>query len=356
MVRRFEALFERTGDLRSMAVLRVLLGPITLLHLTPFLREARAGTAYDEHFWEPYASWLPSLPGGLWPVLIWVGAASAVLMTFGVLTRLTTATTFAVVAGNLLLSQTHFRHNRTFLAILLGGLALVPSGSVLSFDAWWRRVRARPALRSVAPVWPVVLLRTQVSLVYLASGISKLVDPSWHSGLVLWDRVVRYQHVLDPTPMPAWGIDLLTWRPLYLVVAPAAILIEIGLGLGLWFERTRLAAVWIAIAFHLSIEMSASVEVFSYAAIAALTIWVTPSARDRVVRLRTTETGPRLLAMAVRTLDWFGRFRLEGPRPGEPAVVLVDRDGRTSTGRAAARLVLTRLPATFPVALLLPRR
>ena len=61
---------------------------------------------------------------GLWAVLIWVGAASAVLMTFGVLTRLTTATTFAVVAGNLLLSQTHFRHNRTFLAIVLGGLAL----------------------------------------------------------------------------------------------------------------------------------------------------------------------------------------------------------------------------------------
>ena len=355
-IRRFEALFERTGDLRAMAVLRILLGPITILHLAPFLREVRAGIAYDQHFWEPYAGWVPRPPGGLWAVLIWVGAASAVLMTFGVLTRLTTATTFAVVAGNLLLSQTHFRHNRTFLAILLGGLALVPCGSVLSFDAWWRRARGHLAPSPIAPVWPVVLLQTQVSLVYLASGISKLVDPSWQSGLVLWDRVVRYQHVLDATPLPTWGIDVLTWRPLYLVVAPAAILIEVGLGLGLWFERTRLAALWIAIAFHVSIEISASVEVFSYAAIAALTIWVTPSARDRVVRLRTSEAGPRLLALAVRTLDWFGRFRLEEGRPGEPSVVLVDRDGRTITGQAAVRVVLSRLPATFPVALLLPAR
>jgi hypothetical protein len=173
---------------------------------------------------------------------------------------------------------------------------------------------------------------------------------------VLWDRAVRYQHVLDGTPLPAWGIDALTWRPLYLVVAPAAILIEVGLGLGFWFERTRLAAIWIAIAFHLSIEVSASVEVFSYAALAALTIWVTPSARDRVVRLRTSETGARRLAVAVRGLDWFGRFRIEPAVPGEPGVVVVDRDGRTITGPAAVRLVLTRLPATFPVALLLPER
>ena len=354
--RRFEALFERTGDLRAMAVLRILLGPITLLHLAPFLRDARAGIDYDDHFWEPYASWLPRPPGGLWVLLIWVGAASAVLMTFGILTRLTTATTFAVVAGNLLLSQTHFRHNRTFLAILLGGLALVPSGSVLSFDAWWRRARGHPALSSIAPVWPLILLQAQVSLVYLASGISKLVDPSWHSGLVLWDRVVRYQHVLDGTPVPAWGVDVLTWRPLYLVVAPVAILIEVGVGLALWSDRTRLAALWIAIAVHISIELSARVEVFRYAAIAALTIWVTPSARDRVVRLRTSETGPGWLAVAVRTLDWFGRFRLEEAVPGEPGVLVVDRDGRTVTGRTAVRLVLTRLPATFPVALLLPAR
>ena len=51
-----------------------------------------------------------------------------------------------MVAGNLLLSQTHFRHNRAFLAIVLGGLALLPAGRVLSVDAWWRRPRGLPRL------------------------------------------------------------------------------------------------------------------------------------------------------------------------------------------------------------------
>ena len=353
-VDRWAVPFERVGDLRMMAVLRILLGPVTLLHLAPFLRDARAGVHYDDHFWEPYLSWAPSPPGELWTVVLYVGAVAAVLMMLGVLTRLSTTVTFVVVAGNLLLSQVHFRHNRTFLAILLGGLALVPAGRVLSVDAWWRRARGAAPLPPAGPTWPLFLLRTQVSLVYLASGISKLVDPDWLSGLVLWDRVVRYQHVLDP--LPEGVVDLLTTRSLYWLVAPAAILVELSLGVGLWFTRTRLAALWLAIVFHLSIEVSAKVEVFSYGAIAALVIWVTPAARDRVVRLRTDDPAARALAAAVRTLDWFGRFRVEPPRPGDPPVTVVDRDGRILSGRAAARLVLTRLPVTFPVAVLLSRR
>ena len=125
-----------------------------------------------------------------------------------------TATAFAVVAANLLLSPTHFRHNRTFLMIVLGAVALVPSGRVLSIDSWRRRRAGRPRPDVVA-LWPLWLVRVQIGLVYLASGISKLVDPDWVGGLVLWDRVVRYQHVLDPTPLPGWAIDLLTQRWLY---------------------------------------------------------------------------------------------------------------------------------------------
>ena len=101
-------------------------------------------------------------------------------------------------------------------------MALLPVGRVLSVDAWRRRRRSVAWVRDAdaAPLWPLWLLRVQVCLVYLASGISKLVDPDWFGGLVLWDRVVRYQHVLDPTPLPGWAIDLLTSRWLYYVVGP----------------------------------------------------------------------------------------------------------------------------------------
>jgi vitamin K-dependent gamma-carboxylase-like protein len=236
-----------------------------------------------------------------------------------------------------------------FLVIILGGIALLPAGRVLSVDAWWRRRRGRTTLPDVVALWPLWLLRTQVCLVYLASGISKLVDPDWFSGIVLWDRVVRYQHVLEPTPLPGWAIDLLIERWVYYVVGPAAVLTELFIGVGLWFGRTRLIAVWIALVFHLLIDVSAAVEVFSFAAIAALAIWVTPSARDRTVCVGGDAAASRAVMGLVRAGDWFGRFRVVRAAASAPVVTVVDRDGTVYTRGAALSLLLSRFPLTFPV-------
>jgi hypothetical protein len=345
----WDTVLDWSGSVRPIAVLRIAIGPITLLHLRPFLSDAVAGVSYDDHFWEPFVAWLPHVPGAMWFAMLWVGAVAAVLMTIGLWTRVATATTFAVVAGNLLLSETHFRHNRAFLAIVLGGIALLPAGRVLSVDAWWRRRRGRPVAPDVAALWPVWLLRAQVCLVYLASGMSKLVDPDWFGGLVLWDRVVRYQYVLEPTPLPSWAIDLLTERSLYYVVGPAAVFTELFIGIGLWLSSTRLAAVWIAIIFHVLIEVSASVEVFSLVAIAALAIWVTPSDRDRTVRIGGDAATSRAVMAVVRAGDWFGRFRAVRAGVSDPMVTVVDRDGTVYTGGAAVGLLLSRMPLTFPL-------
>jgi len=346
----WDAVLDWTGSVRAVAVLRIAIGPITLLHLRPFLRDAVDGVSYDDHFWEPFIAWLPHLPGRLWFAMLWIGAAAAVLMTIGLWTRVATATTFVVVAANLLLSQTHFRHNRAFLMLVLGAIALLPAGRVLSIDAWWRRRRGLPVATDVVALWPVWLLRVQVCLVYLASGMSKLVDPDWFGGLVLWDRVVRYQHVLEPTPLPGWAVDLLTERWLYYAVGPAAVFTELFIGVCLWLSSRRLVAVWIAIVFHVLIEVSASVEVFSLVAIAALAIWVTPTTRDRTVLVGGDDTMSRAVMALVRATDWFGRFRIVRAAPSEPVISVIDRDGTVSTGGTAVGLLLSRLPLTFAVA------
>jgi hypothetical protein len=335
--------FELYGSIRALAVLRIVLGIVTLLHLRLFLRDAVDGVYYDDHFWEPFVSWFPHVPGEVWHAVLWVGAIAAVMLTVGLCTRIASIAAFGAVAFNLLISTTHVRHNRVFLMILLGGIALLPTGRVLSLDAWLRRRRGRP-FDELAPLWPLYMLRVQVSMVYLASGFSKLIDPDWFGGLVLWDRVVRYQHVLDPTPLPEWAIDVLTSRWLYYGVAPAAVFTELFVGIALWFPRTRLVAIWTAVFFHLMIELSASVEVFSFAAIAALAIWVTPATRDRVVEIPDTSSAP-LIGAAIRTMDWFGRFRVE--RAAADAFAVVDRDGSVHHGGEGVLLLLTRIPVTF---------
>jgi hypothetical protein len=98
------------------------------------------------------------------------------------------------------------------------------------------------------------------------------------------------------------------------------------------------------------IEISAAVEVFSFVAIAALAIWVTPSTHDRLVRVGGGTATSVVVMSLVRAGDWFGRFRVVRGASSEPPVTIVDRDGSVHVGRAAASLLLSRIPATFLIA------
>jgi uncharacterized membrane protein YphA (DoxX/SURF4 family) len=356
LVAAFDRLLARPVSMRSLALLRVLAGPAVLLHLQPFLSDALDGRVYSDAFYQPYASWYPELPEALYVGLLWLAVVAAVAMSLGILTRLATATAFAIVAYNLFLSTTHFHNNRAYLVIVLGILAVAPCGRELSVDAWIRRRRGLPALDLSAPAWPLWLLRFECAAIYGASGLSKLLDPDWFGGTVTWQRVVRGRADLEAWHVPDWAISVLTDRGFHTGAAKLIVLTELFIAVGLWSRRTRYAAVWIAVVFHLTIEASASVQVFSYLGVAVLVIWAVPSTRDRVVRVDLAAPSGRRWRALVRALDWLARFRVEAGAPGAPLEV-VDRDGTTIRGRPAAVFALSRLPLTawFTLpALLLP--
>jgi uncharacterized membrane protein YphA (DoxX/SURF4 family) len=341
----FDELLGRPVSMRALALLRVLAGPAVLLHLQPFLSDAWDGQTYRDAFYEPYADWYPEPPEAVYVALLWLGAVAAVAMAVGLLTRLSTATTFAIVAYNLFLSTTHFHNNRAYLLIVLGILAVAPCGRELSLDAWIRRRRGRPALSLSAPAWPLWLLRFECAAIYGASGLSKLVDPDWFGGTVTWQRVVRARDELEAFPLPDWVVSAFTDRAFHTGAAKFVVLTELFIALGLWWRGTRYAAVWVAVVFHLTIEMSASVQVFSYLGIAVLVIWAVPSTRDRVLRIDPTALRHRRLGAVVGGLDWLARFRVEPAPPGSRLEV-VDRDGTAIVGAPAVAFTLSRLPLT----------
>jgi Vitamin K-dependent gamma-carboxylase len=345
LVARFDALLGRAVSMRAFALLRVLAGPVVLLHLRPFLADGIDGRFYRDAFYEPYATWYPELPDALYVGLLWVAAVAAVAMSLGFLTRLATATTFAVVTYNLFLSTTHFHNNRAYLVIVLAMLAVAPCGRELSLDAWIRRRRGLPALDPSAPAWPLWLLRFECAAIYGASGLSKLLDLDWFGGTVTWQRVTRAEDELQAWPLPDWALSLLTDRGFHTGAAKFIVLTELFIAAGLWWRGTRYAAVWVAVVFHVSIEVSASVQVFSYLALAVLVIWAVPSTRDRVLRIDSAQVRQRRLGVLVRRLDWLARFRVEPAPPGSPLEV-VDRNGTVIRGAPALAFTLSRLPLT----------
>jgi hypothetical protein len=340
-----DGLLGRRVSMRSLALLRVLIGPVTLLHLRPFVVDALNGRIYRDAFYEPYASWYPELPRPLYGALLVVGVVAAVAMSLGLCTRLATGATFGVVAYNLFLSTTHVHSNRAYLVIVLAALAIAPCGRELSVDAWIRARRGRPPLDPRAPAWPLWLLRFEAAVVYGASGMSKLVDPDWFGGTVTWHRIVQVRDRLEASPLPGWAVSLLADRSFHTVAAKVIVLSELFIAIGLWWRAIRNAAVWVAVCFHVAIELSASVQVFSYLAIAALVIWAVPSARDRVIAIDPENRHHQSLAPLIGTLDWLARFRVVEGAPGAP-LTLTDRDGAKSTGAPAVARVLSRLPLT----------
>jgi len=319
----FDELLGRQVSMRALALLRVLAGPIVLLHLRPFLADSLEGRTYGDAFHEQYADWYPELPEPVYIGLLWLAAIAAVAMTLGVFVRLATTTTFAIVTYNLFLSTTHFHNNRAYLVIVLGLLAAAPTD------------------REQGPAWPLWLLRFEASAVYAASGLSKLVDPDWFGGTVTWQRVVRARDDLEAWPLPDWVVRVLTDRDFHTGAAKVIVLTELFIAAGLWLRPTRYLAVWVAVVFHVMIEVSASVQVFSFLAIAVLVVWAVPSTRDRVIRIDPQ----RRLGSVVRRLDWLARFRVEPSDAGRPAEV-VDRDGTTLRGAPAVAFVFSRLPVT----------
>jgi uncharacterized membrane protein YphA (DoxX/SURF4 family) len=352
---RVDAVLGRRVSMRALAVLRAAAGILAFVHLWPFLDDARHGFIYRDAFYEPYAAWIPQLPRDLYIAVLVVGAVAAIAMALGLWTRVTTATTFAVVTYNLLLSVTNLHNNRAYLLFVLGVLAFAPCGREFSVDAWLRRRRGLPPLDATAPAWPLVLLRLEACVVYGASGLSKLLDPDWFGGRVTWGRMVESRTRLQTkTPTPDWLISLLTDRTFHVYAAKFIVLTELFIAVGLALRATRYVAVWVAVCFHVAIQLSANVEVFSYLAIAALVIWAVPSTRDRVLLIDPTDASARRFARVVRALDWLARFRIDDAPPGSPARVL-DRDGTLWEGDAAYVFTCSRLPVTawFALPLLL---
>ena len=335
---------EGTGDLRHIELLRMAAGPLVIAHLWGFLGDAAAGVTYSDGFFLPYATWYPQLPGGAYLSLLWLAVPAAAMLSVGLATRYAAWYCAVFVGYNLFLSRTHFGHNRAFLLVILIGLALLAPGRTRSIDAVIRRRRNLPVRSPVGPLWPIALMRFEVVAMFLGSGISKLVDPDWFGGLVTRLRVEQWSANAAGRGVPGWALEIASAEAFHTVFAKFAVVTEIGIAVGLLVRAVRPTAVWVAVWFHVFIEVFASVQVFSFAAIAALVIWVSPGPR-RALAIRGNGRGLRVLARAVRLLDWTGRFRVVRDRSGAAAVALGDAEGA-----GAARLALSRLPALFVLA------
>ncbi|HWF11525.1 MAG TPA: HTTM domain-containing protein [Bryobacteraceae bacterium] len=223
---------------------------------------------------------MPQSDVWVWAVF-WISLGSAVLLTFGFLTRMSS------VAAFLCLTSIHQRNlyithsGDTFLRVSGFFLMFAPAGAAFSMDrliGLWRG-RGDSAVRLRSP-WAQRMIQIELALMYFAAFCSKAQGHPWVDGTALF--YVFHLDELRRFPLPAWFFDshvlkLGTWSVLAL---------EFSLGILIWIRDLRYYVLACGLVFHLAIEYSMNIPLFEWDILAAYILFIDASdiarARKRV--------------------------------------------------------------------------
>lgn len=258
---------DEVGDVTALGAVRVALGLMLLHGAVRAARELSAGYFGDVFHW----SMLPEalVPSrAVYTVLVAALGLLAVLVVAGLRSR--EAMLASALLGTYLLScdRLQFHHNRWALLCMALLVSLSPCDRTFRIGG-----ASAPA---VGPLWPVRLAQLQVSIVYLASGGSKLFDADWRGGQVLLERFHLYASQAIDAGVPAGILAWLSHPDVTGALAKLAIGTELLLALGLWLRRTRWIALALGMIFHGIIEVTARVEGFSWLMLASYGLFFLP--------------------------------------------------------------------------------
>jgi hypothetical protein len=339
---------DEIGDAYILGLVRAVTGGLLFWHALGAARELAANGYFGDVFHMPMIpeAWVPSRH--VYTVLTAARLLLAVLATIGYLPRVALFGSALLGVYVLLCDRVGYHHNRYALDCLALLLSFAPCDR--SF------VITGPALSAAerrAPLWAARLAQMQLSLIYIASGGSKLLDDDWRNGLVIYDRFARYSYQAIDRGVPRFLVDFLSQPSMTSGLAKLAIATELLLAVTLWGRRTRIYALWWGAMFHLTIEVTSKVEIFTWLTLAMYALFVTPDVNARKLFFDPSRLKGVILSRIVLLLDWFARFEI---KPWEPdklkkghVIVVVRRDGTKATGIRALAMVARCVPLLFPL-------
>lgn len=236
----------------------------------------------EMHFTYFGFGWVSAPPGNWMYALIAVIAVAAIGIMFGAFYRLSAALFAVGFAWFHLIEQSNYL-NHFYLICLLGLVSLViPAQRALSLDA-----RRKPALRApTAPAWTLWLLQAHIAIAYFFGGVAKL-NGDWLRGEPV--RTWLHSGSLARKLGPAFQNEFSAY-----FISYSGLLIDLLIVPFLIWKRTRLPALFVAIAFHLCNSYFFDIGVFPYLSIAMTCLFLPPAWHRKVLRLGRAREHPRV--------------------------------------------------------------
>ncbi|HSH39806.1 MAG TPA: HTTM domain-containing protein [Chthoniobacterales bacterium] len=267
-------------------------------------------------------SWVHPWPGnGMYIHWALLGVL-AVFITTGFLYRFAVPLFFLLFTHSFLLDQALYLNHLYLVCLLALLLSFMPANRAFSIDAWlWPRIRSQ-----VTPAWTLWMLRFQIGVVYFYGGVAK-ISPDWLRGEPMRAWLARR------TDFPLIGqFFRQEWAAYFF--SYGGLLLDLLIVPFLLWKRTRIAALIVAILFHIMNARMFQIGIFPWLGIAATAMFFPPD-------------WPR------RVLGWLRRS--EGRASARPHLVVGMRRGsrRAEARPSETKTIESRLPKYWPAALAL---
>jgi vitamin K-dependent gamma-carboxylase-like protein len=352
LVSGWRRLFDEERDALVLGSLRLAISALLFCNGLRLVVELSRGGYFADYFHIPMLpeQWLPGRSG--YALLLALQALASLFAFLGVWPREALLTGASIGLYLLLCDRLQYHNNRYALLLLGFLLAFTPCDRALLLVRGRRHTL--PHEQRIAPTFARRLFQIQVSLIYLGSTGGKLLDADWRSGQVLLMRYAEAPAVFAEhgLTLPTWALGLLTSTWFASVAAKAAIGSELFIALGMWAPGTRRLALWLGVIFHVSIELSANVELFSWLMLASYLAFVVPEVRERRFEFVASNRRAQLLEKFVAIADWCARFeRTALPptvEPG-PAFYVTNREGERASGVLGLARLAEAIPLLFPL-------
>jgi vitamin K-dependent gamma-carboxylase-like protein len=201
--------------------------------------------------------------------LFWIALGSAVLLTLGLFTRVSSILVF-VCLNSIQQRNLYILHGGdTFLRLAGFFLIFAPAGAALSLDRVIRIWRGKES-HTVLPrsPWAQRMIQLQLSFLYLVSFLLKIKGAPWLQGTALF--YVYHLDELRHFPLPSWFfhgnvLKLGSWF---------ALILEFSLGVLIWVKELRYPLLALGLLFHLWLEYSLNIPLFQWDVLSAYVLFI----------------------------------------------------------------------------------
>jgi hypothetical protein len=194
------------------------------------------------------------------------------LLAIGLWTRISSVVVFLCLASIEQRNPFIAHGGDTFLRAAGFFLMFAPAGAALSLD---RLISAHKKGKTLAVVarapWAQRMIQFELALVYVMSFCWKMKGHAWLNGTALY--YATHLHEIQRFPLPAWTQNSIVLK----LGCWSTVVLELSLGVLIWFRRFRYPLLLLGLVFHLTLEYAFNLPMFQWDVLTAYVLFIDPA-------------------------------------------------------------------------------